>query len=178
MAVKVGTRGQPAPEYDVYAKSSSPSKIIISGPRSHVEKIKEVSTESVSIAGQKSSVRVFVNLNIKDPTIHTSPIGPVEVNVQIGVRRRTQTVQRVLINLDQKEFVAVPPYISVDLLVPVTIKTPLTAADLDAMIEVYDLDFSHGTARARPDVRFATDVGQDISIKDIRPREVTVRRVG
>ena len=67
--IAVPIRGEPARGFDVYARSSKPATMVITGPRSRIEPIHEMPTEAVSIAGLKQPARFFVALNIKDNAI-------------------------------------------------------------------------------------------------------------
>jgi YbbR domain-containing protein len=86
--VKVPIRGTPAQGFEVYSKQIRPPSVIISGPRSHIERVNEISTESVSINDQRRSGRFFVSLNLKDNFVRTSLNNPIQVDVLIGPRRK------------------------------------------------------------------------------------------
>jgi YbbR domain-containing protein len=81
-------RGEPARGFEIYGKQLKPSSIIITGPRSHIEPVREILTEVISLRDQNQSSRFFVGFNIKDSFIRTSLNNPVQVDVQIGPRRR------------------------------------------------------------------------------------------
>jgi YbbR domain-containing protein len=87
VSIVVPVRGDPAHGFDVYTRASNPATIIITGPHSHIEPVREIWTEAVSIAGQKQPVRFFVALNIKDKAIRTPLNDPVQVDIQIGPHR-------------------------------------------------------------------------------------------
>jgi YbbR domain-containing protein len=85
--IVVPVAGEPAHGYEIYGKYSTPSNLIITGPRSHIESVGQISTEKVSIAGLKQDAEFFVNLSIRDKFIRTSIATPLQIKVQIGPRR-------------------------------------------------------------------------------------------
>lgn len=174
--ISVATRGDPAPGYDIYSKAARPSTVLLSGPRTHVEGLNEVSTESVSLSDLKTSIRTYVNLNVKDPMVHTMPSGAVQVSIDIGVHRRSITVRRIPIVADEDGVTIRPAFVSVQLLVPADYTAPLTPADFSATVDLGNVDVSEPEIRVKPDVRFAYPVDSAIIIKEISPAEVLVRR--
>ena len=84
----VPVRGGPSPGYEIYGRSSMPSTTIITGPRSHIEPIGEISADAVSVADLKGPARFFVGLNIRDKFIRTSAVTPIQVDIQIGPHRK------------------------------------------------------------------------------------------
>jgi YbbR domain-containing protein len=80
-------QGEPARGFEVYGKQIRPSSIVITGPRLHIEPVREIFTEAVSIRDQKQSGRFFVGFNIKDNLIRTAQNNPVQVDIEIGPRR-------------------------------------------------------------------------------------------
>jgi YbbR domain-containing protein len=175
--ISVATSGDPAPGYDVYSKSATPPVVLVSGPRSHVQKIKEVSTVSVPLSDQTSTIRAYVNLNVPDAMVHTTPFGPVQVDIDIGVHRKTVTVRYVPVVADVPGVTIRPPWISVQLLVPANYAKQITPADLSATAAVEDLGESRSEEKVKPQVRLTNPADSaDIVIKEIQPAEVTVIR--
>jgi YbbR domain-containing protein len=173
--VAVATRGDPAPGYDVYAKYSEPSRVMISGPRTRVENISEISTESVALSDRKETLRILTYLNIKDPMVHSDPVGPVAVSIEIGVHRRTVTVPRVAVSAGP-EYSVSPAHISVQLLIPQDLPHKLTAADLSATVPDLESDPPQAPRKVKPEVKFVNTPDAAIIIKEVSPAEVTVRK--
>lgn len=86
--IAVPVRGEPSHGFEIYGRSPKPASVVITGPRSHIDPVQEISTEVVSIKGQNRPVRVFVGLDIKDSSVRTSLANPVEVDIPIGPRLR------------------------------------------------------------------------------------------
>jgi YbbR domain-containing protein len=174
--VIVPIRGEPAPDFDVYGKFHAPSNVIISGPRTRVEKIKEISTDPVSIEGLKTTTRTLVNLNIKDNAIHTSQTDPVEVVVEIGVHRQPQTISNVPVTPEVAGFSVTPTKVAVQVSVPVDFKRKLVVGDFNVTVPAVAMAEEEVTAKVRPEVRFTSMLDERIVIRDTVPGEVTVHR--
>jgi YbbR domain-containing protein len=84
--ITVPVRGEPLHGFEIYGRRPTPSTVVITGPRSHIDPVKEIPTEVVSIKGQNHPVRVFVGLGIKDILVRTSLVNPVQVDISIGPR--------------------------------------------------------------------------------------------
>ncbi|HYK90968.1 MAG TPA: CdaR family protein [Acidobacteriota bacterium] len=174
--VAVPTRGEPASGYEIYGRSALPGMILITGPRSHVEHIQNISTEPISITGQKLPIRMFANLDIRDNLVRTTPVGPIEVQVILGAHRRLTLIPRIPIQVDDSRYATIPQRISVNVLVPVTFKGNLSASDLSATVTTSNLQESSLPARVKPEVRFVAEADPAIIIKDVEPAEVIVRK--
>ncbi len=174
--VIVPTRGDPAPGYDIYGKSALPNTILITGPRSHVERIQHISTEPVPVTGQKQTIRMFASLNIRDNMVRSTPVGPIEVQVVLGPHRTLETISHVPVQIDSNRYITIPQRLSVQLLVPITFKGTLSAGDVSATISWENLDESSLPVRMKPEVKLVAKLDQAIVIKGTEPAEVIVRR--
>lgn len=170
--------GNPAPGFEVYSSSASPAATLITGPRSRIEKISKVTTESISVQGQQEPLRSFVNLNIQDSLVHFSPSLPIEVKVEIGVQRKIHTISRVPVVPDDSTVTVSPPRVTVRVLVPSNFKGSLTAADFKATVSVRNLDPSRPILKVKPDVSPTDLLDPAMRIQEILPPMVTVRRTG
>jgi YbbR domain-containing protein len=169
-------RGKPFPGHEVYGKTLSRASAVISGPRSRVEKISKVSTEPISVEGQKQPVLALVNLNIPDNMVRVTASAPIEVTVAIGVIRRPITLQQVPVLVDDNAYHAIPGRISVQLLVPITFNEKLSSSDLSATVSVKEIDTAKLPMKVKPNVRLKTNPDPAIEIKEIWPSEVTLAR--
>jgi len=170
------TRGDPPLTLEVYGVSVTPPTATIIGPRSHVERVREVRTESVPLSNQKESFRTLVRLAVEDSLIHVEPMGPVEVAVQLGVRRQLHTVTRVPLTADDPEVTVIPSRVTVSVLMPATTERTLGAADLDARVTTRGVGPGLKSFQAKPEVKLKVPAGPGVSIMEIKPAEVTVRR--
>jgi YbbR domain-containing protein len=176
VTISVATRGEPAAGFEVYKKSSIPSSIMVTGARSHIERIHEIATESISLIGQKQSMRVFANLNIRDNLVRTMPVGPFEVSIDLGVRRKSVTIAHVPIQFDSDAFITIPRRVSVELLVPINYRGELSAADISAVVILSGSVFAALPDKIRPLVSFSRKLDPSIIIKEVKPSEVILRQ--
>ncbi len=172
----VPIQGEAARGFEIYDLISKPATIVITGPRSHIEGISEIPTESVSLAGQKQSTRMFVSLNIRDNMVRTTLAGPIEVDVKLGAHRAEYTIAQVPVATDDQTYTTDPAQISVQLLVPVDFAGSLTRSDLSATIATKSLDLSQLPTEVEPEVDFTGNLDPAIIIKSIKPNKVTVQK--
>jgi len=175
--VKVLTRGEPGTGIDVYDIVVSPSMVVLGGPRSSIDRIEELSTEPVSIDGQRQSIRVFANLDIRDNAVHSTPPGPVEVNVQLGPHRKLQRVTGVTVTADGAGVSIIPRQVVLQVLVPITYEKRFAPADFVAAVRLGGTDPAQNEWKLKPDVRLKNSSDPSIVIKSVTPPEVTVQRL-
>jgi hypothetical protein len=174
--IRAVIEGAPAPGHEVYGVAANPSRVILTGPRSHVERIREMPTEPVSIQGERETVRSFVELDIRDTLIQTSQVRPVEVVAEIGERRRARAVHDVPVVPDDPAFVVVPGKITVELQVPIGFSGDLGPSDFQATASARTLGPSASQGRVRPEIKPAGTLAPGIAIMGSNPSSVTVRR--
>jgi YbbR domain-containing protein len=175
--IKVATRGEPGPGIDIYEIAAKPPTAILSGPRSGVEPLREVPTEPITLTAQRQSIRRFVNLDIRDDAIHSTPAGPIEVNIQLGPHRRMEKVLRVPVMVDDKVFTVSPRWVTVGVLVPITYDKAPAAADFLATVAIPNLGPNETIVKLKPQVRLRNPTDPAIVVKEVQPAEVEVRRV-
>jgi len=174
--ISVPVRGEPAHGFEIYGRLSRPASTIVTGPRSHIDPLREVSTESVSINGLKQSIRFYVSLNIRDNAVRTSSANPVLVDIQIGPRRKLLTVGQVPVATDDPTYAASPRHIAVQVIGPADSVENLTPLDFSAVVPTKSLDVSKFPVKAKPQVRIVNNPAGTIAVKDVTPAEVTVRK--
>jgi YbbR domain-containing protein len=172
--IVVPIRGEPPQGFELYGKSAKPSSIVITGPRTHIEAIKEIATESISVNGQKESTRHFLNLNLKDNAVRTS-VSQIQVDISIGPPRKLFTIAQVPVATNDAAYAAVPKQISIQVFAPGSIGT-LTSADFNAQVKIEALDASNLPVKAKPLVRLLNNLNSYVTIKDFQPPEVLVYR--
>jgi YbbR domain-containing protein len=171
-------RGEPPLDLEVYSVKVDPPRVTITGPRSHVDKIREIPTENISLSGQRESLRTYARLDIPDAAVHAVPAGPVQVTIQLGVRRQLQTVRYVRVVPDNPSVAVVPSRISLRVLAPVTLEKKLTAADFAATVSTAGLGPTQQSMRVKPEVKHQGTPIPGLAIMEITPPEVTIRMEG
>jgi YbbR domain-containing protein len=171
-------RGEPPLDLEVYSVKVAPPQVTITGPRSHVDKLRQIPTENISLSGQRESIRTYARLDIPDATVHAVPAGPVQVSIQLGVRRQLQTVRYVRVVPDNPSVAVVPSRISLRVLAPVSLERKLTAADFEATVSTAGLGPAEQSLRVKPEVKPLGTPIPGLAIMEITPPEVTIRREG
>lgn len=174
--IVVPVRGEPASGFDVYGRFSKPPTIVITGPRSRIEPVREIPAEAVSISGQKQPVRFFVALNTKDNAIRTPLNNPVQVDIQIGPRRKLFTVAQIPVATDDPTYVISPKQIAVQVLAPADSAAELAPADFRAFVSTKNLNAAP-PVKTKPQVGIVNNkLSGDVIIKDVYPSEVVIRK--
>lgn len=168
--------GEPSRDFEIYGKSVKPDTVVVTGPRSRIEPLEEMSTEAVSIRGQKQSTRFFVQLQPKGSFVRTSLTTPVQVDIQIGPRRHLFTVDKVPVAAEDTSYITVPRQVAVQVMAPLEMKQILTPSHFSVTIPIKGMDEAKLPARIKPEVRLLGIAGDTILIKGTTPPEVTVRR--
>ena len=173
--ITVPVRGEPSHGFEIYDRLSRPAAMTISGPRSHVEAVREIATEAISISEQRQPVRFFVGLNIKDSFIRTSSPSPVQVDIQVGPRRKLFTVSEIPLTIDDPDYVTIPKSVLVKVLAPAQAPGDLTVANFRASVSINSVDASSLPAKVKPVVTILNNSGGTIALKDVFPSEVTIQ---
>ncbi len=178
--VRVATppvEGTPAQGIDVYSVSHWPTQVTITGPRSRVEEVAELKTTPVSVEGLSGPLRTFVYPIVDDHSLRIDPAGPVEVNIQLGAHREVRSIAGVPVTAPGEELRITPARITVQALVPISVKEKLGPEHFSATIPPGALDPSADEAKVKPEVQLVEPPDPAIVIDRIRPAEVTVRRI-
>ena len=171
-------RGEPPLDLEVYGVTVEPPAVTVTGPRSHVQGIRDIPTENISLSGQRESIRTYARLEIADSTLHASPPGPVRVSIQLGVRRQVRVIRGVPVVPDDSSVTVIPPRITLRVLVPISLEKKLSAADFEATVNTASLETAQKTARVKPQVSLREAPIPGVAVVEINPAEVTVRREG
>jgi hypothetical protein len=169
-------RGEPAQGIEIYGRYPDPATVIITGPRSRVEPVREVATETISITGKGKSSQFFVNLNLHDDAIRSSVIVPIQVSIQMGPRRKLHTIQHVPVAVDDAAYIIEPRQISIQILASPELIGELAPADFLATVSTKALEASSLPARIKPSVRLLRNANGSVMIRNVYPSEVFVQR--
>jgi YbbR domain-containing protein len=165
---------EPPRGFEIYSKTSIPPSVVITGPRSHVDPVEEISTEAVSLSNLKESARFSVNLDFNSDSLRSSITGPVQVDVRIGPIRKLFTIAHVPVIPDDDSFAVTPKEISVQVLAPIESGGDIDAADFSAIVETENLDTSILPVKATPTVKLTERLDENVVIRDIKPSGVSV----
>lgn len=176
VAVKVPIRGEPAAGFDLYKLTWMPNVVLVSGPRSDIDALREMLTGPVSVAGRDRSFQTAADLDVQNDNVHTSPVGPIAVDIRLGPHREARRLSVPVAVSDDDNFSVSPTVVSVRLLVPVTFKGRITAEDLKATVTIPNPPPASNRFTVRPAIDFARDLDAGIAIDQVNPEEVTLNR--
>ena len=174
--IRVTVNGKPAQNFEIYKMTFRPEIVSITGPKSSVNAIQEVSTDPIPIANQSRSFDARVNFNIPYDDIHTSPVGPVFVSVELGPRRVVRTIRVPVTVEGEGAYVTSPTSVAVSILVPINFKEELTAKDFRAMVTVPDTELSEDPSKVKPVVEMTIEPVYGMTITGFKPEEVLLQR--
>jgi YbbR domain-containing protein len=163
-------------DLELYAVTPNPNTVLISGPRSRVEPITAVETEPIPVEGSHESSRVLANLNLTDARIQSSQLRPVEVQIDIGPRRRLLVITQVPVVADEASVTVAPTKVAVQLMVPITYNRKLTSADFVVTAPVRALDPKLEVTKVKPEVHPTVPLEPGTVVKEVIPPMITVRR--
>jgi YbbR domain-containing protein len=169
-------RGEPINGFEVYGKSSKPSSIIISGPRSRIAEIRDVHTAPVSLQGRSESCQFFVDLNLRDSSIRTSVQNPVLVEFSIGPARQLHRISGVPVEVDDNAFSVTPKQIEIQVLAKPDLLADITPMSFRASVSTKAAAAAESPIRIKPAVQILNDFGGTLLIKAIHPSTITVRQ--
>jgi len=171
--VAVVTEGEPAPGYVAGKPSVQPSTVEVTGPESAVERLREVITEPVSLAGARGTVREPAAIGTPDASLKldravtaivTIPVAPLPVErVLAAVPVRLRNVAKGVAAQ------AVPTAISVTARGPSDIVSTLRS---DAILAYVDLV---GLGPGRYNLSVRVEPGQGFAVVATTPSTVSVR---
>lgn len=83
--------GSPPEGYDLIGVDVFPPSVTVSGPESVVRKLKNISTETISLNGKTSEFTTVADIDLSDPSLEL--IDSAEVSVKVNVRPSQQAVE-------------------------------------------------------------------------------------
>jgi YbbR domain-containing protein len=167
------TEGEPATGYLAAKARAEPPTVEVAGPESAVERVREVATEPVSLAGARATVRERVALGTPDATLRLVSAITAVVTVPVAplpVERVFSQVPVHLRNLGKGQSgQAVPAAISVTARGPSEVLSALRSDAIPAFVDLAGL----GPGRYNLSVR--VEAGQDFVVVATAPSTVGVR---
>ena len=175
--VVVPTQGKLAQGFEIYGQSSEPDSIMVSGPRSQIEPLEEIPTETISIADQKQTAHFVVRLNPGDSSIRAASTNRIQVDIQVGPRRSPHTVRQVPIALAEAVYAVTPKQISIRVLAPPDVIEDMTPESFAVTIDPNDLETLELPAKVKPVIQHPGTLNDTVLIQSSQPSEVTIRRL-
>jgi YbbR domain-containing protein len=164
------------PGFELYDRIVTPTTVILTGPRSIIESINEVPTETISIKEKKQSFKYTASLNPKDDSVRTSLTDPVQVEIQIGPQRKLHTITDVPVLFDNPSYSSTPKHVSVQVATPPGKESALTPELFTILIPTKSFIDAQLPVKIKPQAKMADGNCKDITIKSIFPPEIAVQK--
>lgn len=94
------TVGSPADGYEIDGISLSPQNIEIRGPRSLIDSIESIATETISVDGRSESLSLTVEVSSPNPLVHIIGQPIIEASVQLDQRVGVRTLEQIPLVLE------------------------------------------------------------------------------
>ncbi|HKP84522.1 MAG TPA: CdaR family protein, partial [Blastocatellia bacterium] len=170
--------GQPPPGYEVINWQISPTMVRIVGAESEVRDIKEVSTETVSLAGKTAPFSDLVKIIIGSSNLNISDDGPLKGKVMLSVNIGEVRKERVIDRVPVAVFGAPPGAQPSPMFVRVKLEgahsaiDAMTPADLNVAVE-YQADKKG--QQLTPRVTISPQVADRVTVVSVEPATVRVK---
>lgn len=168
--------GQVEEGLEIYSRTVDPSTIEIEGPKSLVEKINDVLTETINLRGRKSGFSLQVDVETSHNSLRVKTPGPINLMVEIGERRIPYRIEKVQVQgIDQ-----IPGYrlltktVDIELHCPKASLKDLQTTPLSVVLKKSGHQAPLETAE--PEVIIPPNLSKHIVIDKITPKEVRLKR--
>jgi len=175
--IVVPIQGEVPKGFEIYRKSSQPEKMVISGPRSQIESLEELSTEAISIAGLKQTTSFFVRLSLGNRPIRPASTDPVQMDIRVGPRRSRHAVKQIPIIFEESIYAVSPKAVSVRVLAPPEVIEDLIPEIFTVTIDPEVLKTLKLPAKVAPIIGLPDSYADRVDIEGSQPSEVTVSRL-
>lgn len=176
--ITIPVQGEVANGFEIYEKITTPRVVEITGPRSHIEQVKEVLTDVIDISDLDQDSRYQVSLNFEDGTIRSSITNLIWVEMRIGLRRKDYTVNKVPLVIDDESYVFSPKQIDIRLMAPDNLQPDLVPGNFSARIPTEELGEAALPAKVKPVISYREEWRGVIKEMGTRPSEVEVSKKG
>ncbi len=128
--------GRPADGYEFVEARAQPKTITIRGPRSHVLRVDEAGTETITISGKRESFDIRVNATVDDPAVRMDQLAPVAVTVIIRESRKELTVRDIEVQvLSEGELYPSPPKLDIIVRAPLSLAASIRSEKFRAVVD-------------------------------------------
>lgn len=171
--VNVVVEGSPAQGFEVKESVAEPAQVTIVGPASRVEGLDGVSTEVISVAGQRQSLSRTVAVLTEDPLVQID--GPRSVRLTLVIEEVPVTAQiedvPVRVVNGSRRVAINPELIGVVLRGPPSLLATLTADNIVVELDVADLEPREADYSVEPRIGFApADLAERLEVLALTPQ--------
>ena len=159
--------GEPAPSYAIESLEVTPSTLTVRGPRSRLERLTSIPTETVDISGRSTPLRRQVRLRIDDGLVRPEEDTAVIIDIQFGTQETTRTFRELpVVGVNTRYATSIEPSTT-----SVTLRGPMNIIeDLGPDVLRAEIDLT------REDQRPPGTYSRDVTVQNIPP-EVELLRV-
>lgn len=169
--------GSVSPGYEVGQVSVRPGSLSISGPRSRVSRITNVTTEAIDLTSRTSAFVTSVNVVDEGATVRIDRLEPVEVAVEIREQRRTVQVHKIPLQVRGAagRYRIRPAGVSAVVNVPASLAKNLKADHFVGILDLEGLALGNAEHEVAPRIVLREQYAFDIQVLAIDPPIVRVR---
>ncbi len=164
--------GRPAPGYEVAAVESDPKEVRVSGPRSRLADLDSAYTEGITVEGASAAVVSQVNIGLGDPLFRIQGSPKARVTARIREVQASRTFEGLEVAVRGGRASVHPARVAVVLSGAGSVLKRLEAAAIHPYVELTD-----GGSGSLPVIVSLTPRREEVTVKEIRPAEVSVRRL-
>lgn len=176
--VKVRRSGKLAPNHVLTGIVVMPDHVVISGPISRVNMVKEISTQTIRVDDLRGVIVRFVNLVAEDPFISISYNDRVRVEIQIQERTISRLFSRVPIGVEdlKADWKLGRATATVLIKVPVSMGDKLKPGDLELYVSGSDCRPAPSEQEAPVRYRIVNPAFNNLlTVEKIEPEKVVIR---
>lgn len=168
--------GKVSPDYEVYGVIANPPTIEIEGPKSKIEQIGEVSTETIDLSGKTGRFQANVDVETPHDSLIVRGKNRVTVTIEIGEQR----TNRLFSNLPLNWLNPVAGYklqtktMSVNLYGPVSALESITRDNL--RLEIRTENLISEVESITPRVILPPGIDKQVQINNLIPKEARLKR--
>lgn len=176
-AVVVSPRieGRAADGFEVVAITTTPDRVVVEGPRTHVKRLSAVTTDPVSVDGLVTSISERVGLRVPDPACRIVGENTAQLDLTIVEKQETRSIDGILVLLEPPSVAAniTPQRVRVDIQGPISKIRLLGPNEIRARVAVGSL--RAGTYSLAPTIVFSTASEQSFRVLEVDPANVRVQ---
>ena len=178
--VRPRLEGEPAEGYELVEVLISPQEISISGLEAELDKVSDISTEPVDIAGRSSGFDAEVDLDLPNPRVRIDSGSPVVLQLLIEEKRRELTLTRIPVELNPPRDGASLLTRSLKLVVslPISFEGEVSSKDFRARVSADGLQASRQAYEVLPEIESVSeleDLDDVYRVESTQPEQVRVR---
>jgi len=167
--------GDPSEGFAVSQITVVPSQVEVTGPRSAVIAVKNVTTDSIDISGLRGSHTEKVNVGVDNSSVRLGSIKKVTVSLTVSEIKDLVTLRRIPVMIDgtKRSVKYNPRVVRVDLQAPKQWLTKISEEQVKVTLELAGL--APGVYELTPRIVIQDAETRNISVRSVIPERIHVR---